>query len=150
MFLPAQPTRPHTPRSAYGAPEPHPPHHDGSRNHAHAPPHPTTYACADALPPGNRQVGTHPNDTEGKRALILSYLEGLVWCMEYYHNGCRSWDWCALALLRARLRIPAGLSACSAGMVTGGCYALLTASDWLLSPSLFPAFGARRCPSTNL
>jgi len=28
-----------------------------------------------------------------RRAHIREYLEGLHWNLNYYHNGCRSWDW---------------------------------------------------------
>ena len=28
-----------------------------------------------------------------RRAHVRDYLEGLHWNMNYYHNGCRSWDW---------------------------------------------------------
>ena len=26
-------------------------------------------------------------------SLVQSYLEGLEWCLKYYHDGCASWDW---------------------------------------------------------
>lgn len=28
-----------------------------------------------------------------RRALVRDYLEGLHWNLNYYHNGCSSWDW---------------------------------------------------------
>ena len=28
-----------------------------------------------------------------RRAHVRDYLEGLHWCLNYYHNGCPSWDW---------------------------------------------------------
>jgi 5'-3' exoribonuclease 1 len=28
-----------------------------------------------------------------RRAHVREYLEGLHWNLNYYHNGCRSWDW---------------------------------------------------------
>lgn len=28
-----------------------------------------------------------------RRAHVRDYLEGLHWCLNYYHNGCQSWDW---------------------------------------------------------
>jgi len=28
-----------------------------------------------------------------RRAHVRDYLEGLHWCLNYYHNGCCSWDW---------------------------------------------------------
>jgi len=40
-----------------------------------------------------QKVGLHPNDAHGRAALVQNYLEGLVWCLEYYHHGCCSWDW---------------------------------------------------------
>lgn len=30
---------------------------------------------------------------ENKAQLVQSYLEGLAWVLEYYHNGCGSWTW---------------------------------------------------------
>ena len=31
---------------------------------------------------------------EGRvRSLVQSYIEGLTWVLEYYHNGCNSWTW---------------------------------------------------------
>jgi len=40
-----------------------------------------------------QKLGIHPGDKEGRRALVRSYLEGLTWCLNYYHLGCRSWNW---------------------------------------------------------
>lgn len=28
-----------------------------------------------------------------RRALVREYMEGLHWNLNYYHNGCQSWDW---------------------------------------------------------
>lgn len=28
-----------------------------------------------------------------RREHVREYLEGLHWCLNYYHNGCQSWDW---------------------------------------------------------
>lgn len=28
-----------------------------------------------------------------RRAHVRDYMEGLHWVLNYYHNGCRSWDW---------------------------------------------------------
>ena len=42
-----------------------------------------------------QKTGLHPKDAEGRQALVRSYLEGLCWCLAYYHDGCASWDWCA-------------------------------------------------------
>ena len=41
-----------------------------------------------------QKLGMHPNDKEARTSLIQSYLEGLTWCLAYYHDGCASWDWC--------------------------------------------------------
>ena len=30
---------------------------------------------------------------ENKNQLVTSYMEGLAWVLEYYHNGCGSWTW---------------------------------------------------------
>ncbi len=40
-----------------------------------------------------QKLGLHPSDATGRRALVQTYLDGLVWCLEYYHHGCKSWDW---------------------------------------------------------
>lgn len=29
----------------------------------------------------------------GSRAVVGSYLEGLLWVLQYYHTGCKSWTW---------------------------------------------------------
>ena len=39
------------------------------------------------------KMGLHPKDRESKRQKVQSYLEGLCWCLAYYHDGCASWDW---------------------------------------------------------
>ena len=39
------------------------------------------------------KLGLHPNDREGRASLVGSYMEGLRWCLAYYHEGCASWDW---------------------------------------------------------
>ena len=41
-----------------------------------------------------QKTGLHPKDREGQRKLVQSYLDGLSWCLAYYHKGCCSWDWC--------------------------------------------------------
>jgi 5'-3' exonuclease len=28
-----------------------------------------------------------------RRAHVRDYMEGLHWCLNYYHNGCQAWDW---------------------------------------------------------
>ncbi len=40
-----------------------------------------------------QKLGLHPNDKEGRRKLVHAYLSGLCWCLAYYHEGCRSWNW---------------------------------------------------------
>lgn len=32
-------------------------------------------------------------DERALRALILNFIEGLHWVLQYYHNGCPSWNW---------------------------------------------------------
>ena len=39
------------------------------------------------------KFGMHPKDAERRRAIVHSYVEGLCWCLAYYHDGCASWDW---------------------------------------------------------
>jgi len=39
------------------------------------------------------KLGLHPKDAEGRQALVQAYLEGLSWCLAYYHKGCNSWNW---------------------------------------------------------
>ena len=34
-----------------------------------------------------------PTYEGNKQLLIRSYLEGISWVLEYYHNGCGSWTW---------------------------------------------------------
>lgn len=34
-----------------------------------------------------------PEDIEGKRKIVKSYLEGLAWVLTYYYHGCGSWTW---------------------------------------------------------
>jgi len=40
-----------------------------------------------------QKLGLHPKDLEARKALVHSYLEGLSWCLAYYHDGCASWYW---------------------------------------------------------
>ena len=53
------------------------------------------------------KLGMHPRDTAGLRRLVQAYLEGLCWCLHYYHQGYGStsankgaadgrlgWNWC--------------------------------------------------------
>ena len=53
------------------------------------------------------KLGLHPRDTAGLRKLVQAYLEGLSWCLHYYHQGYGStsankgaadgrlgWNWC--------------------------------------------------------
>eukprot|EP00986_Skeletonema_menzelii_P018505 scaffold26651_cov134-Skeletonema_menzelii.AAC.2 len=39
------------------------------------------------------KFGFTPFDAEKHLALRKSYLEGLVWTLEYYYRGCPSWEW---------------------------------------------------------
>lgn len=39
------------------------------------------------------KFGFTPVDVEQHQKLRRSYIEGLVWCLEYYYRGCVSWDW---------------------------------------------------------
>jgi 5'-3' exonuclease len=39
------------------------------------------------------KFGFTPFDAEKHLALRKSYIEGLVWNLEYYYKGCVSWDW---------------------------------------------------------
>ena len=32
-------------------------------------------------------------DPAARQKLVSSYLEGLAWVLQYYHNGCGSWTW---------------------------------------------------------
>lgn len=38
-------------------------------------------------------VTLYPTFEENKQQLVQSYIEGLCWVLEYYHNGCGSWTW---------------------------------------------------------
>ena len=40
-----------------------------------------------------QKLGLHPKDLDGRRELVRSYVQGLSWCLAYYHDGCNSWDW---------------------------------------------------------
>ena len=58
---------------------------------------------AAALPPSDpleykreyylQKLGLHPRDAEGRREIVRTYVQGLSWCLAYYHDGCASWDW---------------------------------------------------------
>ncbi len=39
------------------------------------------------------KFGFSPVDVEQHQKLRRAYIEGLVWCLEYYYRGCVSWDW---------------------------------------------------------
>ena len=39
------------------------------------------------------KLGLHPKDAAGRTSLVQSYLEGLSWCLGYYHKKCPSWNW---------------------------------------------------------
>ena len=38
------------------------------------------------------EVGTEEG-AAAVRGLVSDYVEGLMWCLEYYHDGVGSWDW---------------------------------------------------------
>ena len=72
------------------------------RRRQRAAPPPGAYASADAYASDPtlyrkeyylQKVGLHPRDADGRRQLVQSYIEGLAWCLAYYHKGCASWDW---------------------------------------------------------
>jgi 5'-3' exonuclease len=54
-----------------------------------------------------QKLGLHPKDLEARKALVHSYLEGLSWCLAYYHDGCASWYWCDAAMPRHERRAAA-------------------------------------------
>jgi len=37
--------------------------------------------------------GFSPEDHQSRQDLVNSYIEGLYWVLQYYHDGCQSWDW---------------------------------------------------------
>lgn len=39
------------------------------------------------------KFGFSPFDAESHLALRKAYIEGLVWNLKYYYEGCVSWDW---------------------------------------------------------
>jgi len=39
------------------------------------------------------KFGLPPKDELARSALVQSYLDGLSWCLAYYHRGCCSWGW---------------------------------------------------------
>lgn len=39
------------------------------------------------------KFGFSPFDAEKHMALRKAYIEGLVWCLKYYYEGCVSWEW---------------------------------------------------------
>jgi len=45
------------------------------------------YAKKLELDPSDSEI------TEKRRAIAKDYMEGLHWVLNYYHNGCKSWDW---------------------------------------------------------
>mmetsp|Transcript_1572 Transcript_1572/g.5540 ORF Transcript_1572/g.5540 Transcript_1572/m.5540 type:complete len:1005 (-) Transcript_1572:62-3076(-) len=41
----------------------------------------------------NHKFKVSSNDQEFKKQLCRDYIEGLVWVMKYYYQGCASWTW---------------------------------------------------------
>jgi len=39
------------------------------------------------------KVSFPPNDLRSRRQHVRDYLEGVHWVLNYYHNGCQSWNW---------------------------------------------------------
>mmetsp|Transcript_22963 Transcript_22963/g.29979 ORF Transcript_22963/g.29979 Transcript_22963/m.29979 type:complete len:659 (-) Transcript_22963:392-2368(-) len=39
------------------------------------------------------KLGFEPEDSKSRQDLVTSYLEGLYWVLQYYHEGCSSWSW---------------------------------------------------------
>mmetsp|Transcript_71114 Transcript_71114/g.126046 ORF Transcript_71114/g.126046 Transcript_71114/m.126046 type:complete len:780 (+) Transcript_71114:81-2420(+) len=39
------------------------------------------------------KFGLHPADRQRRQNLNQYFLEGLSWCLAYYHDGCCSWEW---------------------------------------------------------
>mmetsp|Transcript_16258 Transcript_16258/g.32971 ORF Transcript_16258/g.32971 Transcript_16258/m.32971 type:complete len:667 (-) Transcript_16258:1667-3667(-) len=39
------------------------------------------------------KLGMNIADEDALEQLRLKYLEGLHWVLQYYHNGCQSWNW---------------------------------------------------------
>lgn len=42
------------------------------------------------------KLNIDPNDEDAmkkRRAIVRDYIEGLHWVLNYYHNGCPSWEW---------------------------------------------------------
>eukprot|EP00188_Purpureofilum_apyrenoidigerum_P005351 Plantae.Rhodophyta-Purpureofilum_apyrenoidigerum.ctg6890.p1 GENE.Plantae.Rhodophyta-Purpureofilum_apyrenoidigerum.ctg6890~~Plantae.Rhodophyta-Purpureofilum_apyrenoidigerum.ctg6890.p1 ORF type:complete len:679 (+),score=115.02 Plantae.Rhodophyta-Purpureofilum_apyrenoidigerum.ctg6890:186-2222(+) len=40
-----------------------------------------------------KKLNIDNNDTEALNELVLNFVEGLHWVLQYYHNGCPSWNW---------------------------------------------------------
>lgn len=43
------------------------------------------------------KFGLAEGDTGARRQAVADYMRGLQWCLQYYHDGCCSWTWCACA-----------------------------------------------------
>ena len=39
------------------------------------------------------KFGLEKEDSDGRRQLVESYIQGLAWVLAYYHKGCSSWAW---------------------------------------------------------
>lgn len=86
-------------------------------NRKHATPPPPNDAPANGPPSDAAFCRVHPDDLSrsyrdfyyseklgwgrdnkditlsNRRAIVRDYIEGLHWVLNYYHNGCKSWDW---------------------------------------------------------
>jgi len=93
-----------TPKAAAGAnrkgnPEPEPEDLPmaPSGNRAFRRKHPDNYCRSYRDFYYETKLGWKPQDRSRtlyrRRAHAREYMEGLHWCLNYYHRGCKSWDW---------------------------------------------------------